>query len=67
MVKDILIFVLGVVLLSPIVVLGFSGSFLGFLAALAWVCVLVRSFKYFPRFWIRWCEINATLASSFER
>ena len=67
MVKDILIFVLGVVLLSPIIVLGFSGSFLGFLAALAWACVLVRSIKYFPRFWIRWWKINATLASSFER
>jgi len=66
MVKNIFIFITGSVILSPVVVFGVSGSFLGFVAALFWVAVISMSYAIFPRFWKKWMKINIDLALMIE-
>lgn len=66
MVKNIFIFITGSVILSPVVVFGVSGSFLGFVAALFWAAVISMSYAIFPRFWKKWMKINMDLTMMIE-
>lgn len=66
MIRKFFIFILGTLILSPVVVFGVSGSFWGFVAALLWVAVISMSYAIFPKFWREWVKINMEYVAIFE-
>lgn len=66
MIRKFFIFILGTLILSPFVVFGVSGSFLGFVAALLWAAVISISYAIFPRFWRKWIKINMEYVAIIE-
>lgn len=64
--KDFCIFLIGSVVLMPIVIFVFSGSPIGFVIGVIYLVVIIYSVKLFPKFWSKWLEINLYYCSLFE-
>jgi hypothetical protein len=64
--KDFLIFTIGTIILSPVVILGLSGNFFGFLIALVYLLAVIYSERFFPKFWRRWMKINLDYVNLLE-
>ena len=64
--KDFFIFIIGTLILFPIVFLVFSGSVLGFFLGMVYLLSVIMSAKIFPKFWIRWFLINMYYSAFFE-
>ena len=64
--KDFFIFLIGTLFLSPIVVFGLSGSFLGFVIASFWVIGIYGTTQWFPRFWKKCWRINMYYVNILE-
>lgn len=64
--KDFVLWLVGSIILSPIVIFILSGSFLGFLCAVVYCVGIYGSLKIVPRFWKKWFAINADYALYLE-
>lgn len=64
--KDFAIFIVGGIILSPIVIFGLSDNVFGFLIALVWLVGVICSTKFFPKFWQEWWDINMFYSNFFE-
>lgn len=63
--KDLMIFLAGSLILAPILIFAVSGG-LGMFLAIAYAFAILYSTKFFPKFWARWWRINLEYIAIFE-
>lgn len=64
--KDFVTFFIGCMVLMPIVVCMFSGSFIGTIAGVAYLIVILLTSDLFRRFWSKWLAINLHYVKMIE-
>lgn len=64
--KDFFIWIVGSVVLSPILILVLCASFFAFVLAVGYAAGIIYSVKYVPNFWQKWWVINRYYSEALD-